>query len=542
MPSQRAADLLVKCLLKQNVSKIFGVPGESYLSVLDALVDHDDIDFISTRHEGGASFMAEAYGKLTGQAGICFVTRGPGATNASIGVHTAMQNSTPMVLFIGQIGRAMTDREAFQEVDYRMYFGPIAKWVTQIDDPDRIPELVARAFSTATSGRPGPVVVALPEDMLRELTNAPPAQQSPALSAQASITQINAISTALNAAKRPLIICGGGGWTDQGRDDLQSFAETAQIPVICGFRNQDLIETTSPAYVGDASFGKAQAMKELIANSDCILAINIRFGEVVTDGWEMFDFPHPKQKIIHTHISEAEINKVYQCDMGIVASPDSVVEGLNTTEIRGDWGTYFNDARAAYLETRAIPKTLGTLNVAKICNYLNENADPDAIYTNGAGNYAIWPGKYLNYSKSHRLLAPQSGAMGGGVPSAIAAKVAYPDRQVICFSGDGDFQMSIAELGTAMQQMVDPIILIHNNGSYGTIRMHQEMRYPDRISGTELVNPNFGDVAKAYGFGYARIETDAEFGDAFVQAKSAAFGFIIEMIADPRDIAPHKTI
>jgi acetolactate synthase-1/2/3 large subunit len=543
MPSQRAADLLVECLLKQGVSKIFGVPGESYLSVLDALVDHqDDIKFISARHEGGAAFMAEAYGKLMGQAGVCFVTRGPGATNASIGVHTAMQNSTPMVLFIGQIGRAMTDREAFQEVDYRMFFGPIAKWVTQIDDPNRIPELIARAFSTACSGRPGPVVVALPEDMLREMTNAVPAQASPALSPQASEAQVQMIATELQGAERPLMICGGGGWTDQGRDALQQFAQRAKIPVICGFRSQDLMDAHSDAYVGDASFGKPESMKALIANADCILAINIRFGEVVTDGWEMFDFPHPAQKIIHTHISDAEINKVYQCDMGVVASPDSVVSGLLAANISGDWGDYFQSARADFLQTRDIPNTLGALNVAKICNYLNEHADGDAIYTNGAGNYAIWPGKYLNYSKKHRLLAPQSGAMGAGIPAAIAAKVACPERQVICFSGDGDFQMSSAELGTAMQQMLDPIILIHNNGSYGTIRMHQEMRYPKRVSGTELANPNFAAIAEAYGFGYARIETDADFPDAFQKAKSAAFGFIIEMIADPRDIAPHKTI
>jgi acetolactate synthase-1/2/3 large subunit len=543
MSSQRAADLLVKCLLKQGVSNIFGVPGESYLSVLDALLDHqDDIKFISARHEGGASFMAEAYGKLMGQAGVCFVTRGPGATNASIGVHTAMQNSTPMVLFIGQIGRAMTDREAFQEVDYRMFFGPIAKWVTQIDAPDRIPELIARAFATACSGRPGPVVVALPEDMLRELTDAKPADSSPALSAQVSEAPLQTISRELQSANRPLIISGGGGWTDQGRDDLQRFAEQAKIPVICGFRNQDLIETTSDAYVGDASFGKPETLKQLIANSDCILAINIRFGEVVTDGWDMFDFPHPKQKIIHTHISEAEINKVYQCSIGVVASPDSVVSGLSMMDIKGDWDDYYSAARSDFLETRTVPDTLGALNVAKICNYLNENSDADAIYTNGAGNYAIWPGKYLNYSKKHRLLAPQSGAMGAGIPAAIAAKVAFPDRQVICFSGDGDFQMSSGELGTAMQQMLDPIILIHNNGSYGTIRMHQEMRYPNRVSGTELVNPNFASLAEAYGFGYARIENDADFPAAFQMAKSAAFGFIIEMIADPRDIAPHKTI
>jgi acetolactate synthase-1/2/3 large subunit len=543
MTTQRAADLLVECLVNQGVSRIFGVPGESYLSVLDALVNvSDKIKFVTARHEGGASFMAEAYGKLMGQAGVCFVTRGPGATNASIGVHTAMQNSTPMVLFIGQIGRAMTDREAFQEVDYRKYFGSVAKWVTQIDDPDRVSELVARAFSVATSGRPGPVVVALPEDMLREMTDMPASNAVPALSAQASAAQIAYITDELNKANRPLIICGGGGWSDTGRDNLQAFAETANIPVICGFRNQDLMDSTSDAYVGDASFGKPAAMKDLIARSDCLLVINIRFGEVITDGWEMFDFPHPKQKIIHTHISEAEINKVYHCHMGVVASPDTIVSGLRNAKISGDWETYLADARSAYLESRQVPKTLGKLNVARICNYLNEHADADAIYTNGAGNYAIWSGKYLNYSKHHRLLAPQSGAMGAGIPSAIAAKSAFPDRQVICFAGDGDFQMSCNELGTAMQQMLDPIILIHNNGSYGTIRMHQEMRYPNRVSATELVNPNFKSLAEAYGFGYARIEDDAEFPEAFNQAKTAAFGFIIEMITDPRDIAPHKTI
>lgn len=543
MTMKRAADVLVECMLNQGVSRVFGIPGESYLSVLDALVDvQEQIKFVTARHEGGASFMAEAYGKLTGQAGVCFVTRGPGATNASIGVHTAMQNSSPMVLFIGQIGREMTDREAFQEVDYRQFFGPIAKWVTQIDDPNRVPELVGRAFSVALSGRPGPVVVALPEDMLRDMTDAVAVGQVPVNAAQASENQIAQIVDALNGAKRPLIICGGGGWSDQGRKDLQSFAEQANIPVACGFRNQDLMDTTSAAYVGDASFGKPDAMKQLIAESDLILALNIRFGEVVTDGWTLFDFPHPKQKIIHSHISEAEINKVYHCHLGVVASPDSIVAGLSRAKIQGDRAGYLSKARAAFESSREVPAVVGTLNVAKICNYLNENADPDAIYTNGAGNFAIWPGKYLNYNKDHRLLAPQSGAMGAGIPAAIAAKSAFPDRQVICFAGDGDFQMTCNDLGTAMQQMLDPIILVHNNGSYGTIRMHQELRYPNRVSGTDLSNPKFASLAEAYGFGYARITDDTEFPAVFEAAKNAAFGFIIEMIVDPRDIAPHKTI
>ena len=543
MGNKRAADLLVECLMNQGVSRVFGIPGESYLSVLDALVDvRNKVKFVTARHEGAASFMAEAYGKLTGSAGICFVTRGPGATNASIGVHTAMQNSSPMILFIGQIERNTTDREAFQEVDYRIFFGSIAKWVTQIDNPDRLPELIGRAFAVANSGRPGPVVVALPEDMLREITDSTPVAKILTNSAQASTEHIKVITEALNKAKHPLIICGGGGWSDRGRIHLQSFAESKNIPVVCGFRNQDLMDSTSRAYVGDVSFGKSKAIKKLIVDSDLILALNIRFGEVVTDGWTLFDFPHPKQKIIHTHISESEINKVYHCEVGIVASPDSIVKGLNAANIEVKSQKTLLIARLEFEKSRQVPKVLGSLNMAKICNYLNENADNDAIYTNGAGNFAIWPGKYLNFSKAKRLLAPQAGAMGAGIPAAIAAKSAFPDRQVICFAGDGDFQMTCNDLGTAMQENLCPIILIHNNGSYGTIRMHQEMRYPNRISGTELINPKFGLLAEAYRFGYARITDELEFADAFEMAKVSKSGFIIEMIADPRDIAPNKSI
>ena len=334
MPNKRAANLLVECLINQGVDKIYGVPGESYLSVLDALYDFNEkIRFISTRHESAASFMAEAYGKLTGEAGICFVTRGPGATNASIGVHTAMQNSSPMILFIGQIARDMTDREAFQEIDYKAYFGSISKWVVQVNNADRLPEIIGRAFSVALSGRPGPVVVSLPEDMLRELTVATAVSKIKKSCAHISTNQINVIKDELEKSKRPLIICGGGGWTDTGRDYLKSFSESANIPVICAFRNQDLMDTNSYAYVGDASFGKPEYIKELIKYSDLILAINIRFGEVVTDAWSLFDFPHPSQKIIHTHISESEINKVYHCHLGIVASPDSVVQGLKEANI-----------------------------------------------------------------------------------------------------------------------------------------------------------------------------------------------------------------
>jgi acetolactate synthase-1/2/3 large subunit len=543
MPNKRAANLLVECLINQGVDKIYGVPGESYLSVLDALYDFNEkIRFISTRHESAASFMAEAYGKLTGEAGICFVTRGPGATNASIGVHTAMQNSSPMILFIGQIARDMTEREAFQEIDYKAYFGSISKWVVQVNNADRLPEIIGRAFSVALSGRPGPVIVSLPEDMLRELTNATAVSKIKKSCAHISTNQINVIKDELEKSIRPLIICGGGGWTDTGRDYLKSFSESANIPVICAFRNQDLMDTNSYAYVGDASFGKPDYIKELIKYSDLILAINIRFGEVVTDAWSLFDFPHPLQKIIHTHISESEINKVYHCHLGIVASPDSVVQGLKEANITKKIGKDLERARSNFINSRKIPDTIGTLNVAEICSFLNINTDEDAIFTNGAGNFAIWSGKYLNYSKEHRLLAPQAGAMGAGLPAAMAAKSIYPNRQVICFAGDGDFQMSVNELGTAMQEGLNPIILIHNNGSYGTIRMHQELRYPKKISGTNLKNPNFEFIAKAYGFGYFRVTNLNEFTSAFKKSQRSQSGIIIEMIADIRDISPGKSI
>jgi acetolactate synthase-1/2/3 large subunit len=543
MTQKRAANLLVECLINQGVDKIYGVPGESYLSVLDALYDFSNkINFISTRHESAASFMAEAYGKLTGEVGICFVTRGPGATNASIGVHTAMQNSSPMILFIGQIGRDMTEREAFQEIDYKAYFGSISKWVVQVNNADRLPEIIGRAFSVALSGRPGPVVVSLPEDMLRDLTSAVAINKIQKTCAEISVTQVNLIKDELEKSKKPLIICGGGGWSDIGRDYLKRFAESVNIPVICGFRNQDLMDTNSFAYVGDASFGKPQYIKDLIKNSDLILAINIRFGEVVTDAWSLFDFPHPKQKIIHTHVSEAEINKVYHCELGVVASPDSVVQGLYEARVSRNPSSSLRRNREDFVESRKIVDTQGTLNVAKICNYLNIHSDKDAIFTNGAGNFAVWSGKYLNYSKEHRLLAPQAGAMGAGVPAALAAKSIYPNRQVICFAGDGDFQMSASELGTAMQEGLNPIILIHNNGSYGTIRMHQEMRYPKRVSGTNLKNPNFKCIAEAYNFGYSKITNLSEFKVAFEKAKAIDVGFIIEMLADIKDISPGKII
>ena len=541
--SRSGGKLLVECLINQGVTTAFGVPGESYLDVLDALYDAQNrIRMIVNRHEGGAAFAAEAYGKLTGQPGICFVTRGPGATNAAIGVHTAMQNSTPMILFVGQIGRDMRQREAFQEVDYRAMFGTMVKWVTEIDTADRIPEIVARAFVTALSGRPGPVVVALPEDMLRDLSTRDACEaviwSEPAPDAKDLIRAL----AELAGAERPMVIVGGGGWTDQGRKDLQDFVTKNNLPVAVAFRYQDLMDSTSNGYAGDAGVGMSPYLKDLMVKADVILALNIRFGESTTEGWSLLDVPRPKQKVIHSHISDRELGKIYQCDVALHAGPNNMVAALAAAEPVGDWTDWCQQGRNGFLAMRANASQVGPVNMVTVCAWLRDNLDADCIITNGAGNFAIWPSKFLDYGPNRRLLAPQSGAMGAGLPAALAAKVVDPSRQVVCFAGDGDFQMTIAELGTAAQENLRPIILVLNNGMYGTIRAHQEKHYPNRISATKIENPDFVAIAKAYGFHGERVLTTEAFAPAFERAKASASGAMIEIMIDPNDISPFATI
>ncbi len=535
--------LLVECLKNLGAKKSFGVPGESYLDVLDALYDTKGaLDFIICRNEGGAAFMAEAWGKLTGEPGICMVTRGPGATNASIGVHTAMQNSTPMILFVGQVGTDMQGREAFQEVDYRAYFGTLAKWVVEIDDPDRIPEIMSRAWTTALSGRQGPVVIALPEDILTTQTSALACKPVRISEPSPSTGEIEETIAILEKADFPLIIAGGSGWNHEGKVALKHFAEANDIPVVAAFRFQDVIDNDSYCYAGDAGVGMIPHVKKLIKEADTILAINIRFGEMTTDGYTLFESPQTHQTLIHSHLSDREIGKIYAPDLPLHTGPNTLMKALKTKTLKGNWKAWRAEARNGFEASLIAPKQPSPVDMVEVTIYLRANLPDDSIITNGAGNFATWANKFIKFTKEMRLLAPQSGAMGYGVPASIAAKIAYPKRFVLCFAGDGDFQMNCQELGTAMQAGAAPVILILNNGTYGTIRMHQERTYPDRVSGTELKNPDFVALSKSYGFHSEKVETTDEFASAFERAKASKTGSVLELMVSSEALTPRQTL
>lgn len=539
---RNGGQLLVESLVALGAKKGFGVPGESYLAVLDALHDtRGKLDFVLCRNEGGAAFMAAAYGKLTGAPGICFVTRGPGATNASIGVHTAMQDSAPMLLFVGQVGTGMKGREAFQELDYRAVFGTMAKWAVEIDQAARIPEILARAWTTAVAGRPGPVVVALPEDMLTDLTDAPPLP-GPARIAQPAPepAALEEALARLAAARRPLILAGGCNWTQTGRAALKAFAETSDIPVIAAFRTQDCFDNTSPAYAGEAGVGMPAHVKRLVREADVILAVNVRFGEMTTDGYELLCVPVPEQALIHVHASDREIGKIYQPALGIPAGPNAFAAALSP--VKGGWAAWRAQARADYEASFECPPQPSPVDMAAVTAFLRDHLPDDAVITNGAGNFTVWPNKFLRYGPKARLLAPQSGAMGYGLPAAIAAKVIHPDRTVLCFAGDGDFQMTCQELGTAMQAGAQPIVLVLNNGLYGTIRAHQERRYPARVCGTEIENPDFAALARAYGFHGERVAHTEDFPAAFARALASKTGAVLDLDISPEALTPRQTL
>lgn len=533
-------ELLVDCLLALGATDGFGIPGESYLAVLDAFHDRtNDFRFTICRNEGGAAFMAAAYGKLSGHPGLCFVTRGPGATNASIGVHTAFQDSVPMLLFVGQVGTDMQGREAFQEVDYRRFYGDLTKWVVEINDCERIPELLSRAWATAVSGRPGPVVIALPENMLRATTSVEPcralqiAEPCPAPETIASTMEI------LLQAERPLVIVGGGGWSSEGREALDTFCLRTGLPLVAAFRFQELCDHTNPSYIGDAGVGMPAYMREVIKQSDAILAIGIRFGEMTTGGYELFDCPNAKQKLMHSHASDRELNKIYQADVTVHASSNQMCKALLQSltddmggRLRSQSQAWLDFCREGYLALPTTAAATGKVDMLTVTRYIQDNIPADTIITNGAGNFAVWPNRFMKYTKAMRLLAPQSGAMGFGVPAAIAAKRRHPERTVICFAGDGDFQMNGQEIGTAMQYGCVPIILILNNGRYGTIRTHQEREYPGRPSGTEIANPDYAALAKAYGIPGFTVTTTDDFPTAFNAAISRNKGALIELTVD----------
>ena len=513
MPTARSGgQILVDTLVTQGVDVVFGVPGESYLAVLDALHDAP-IKFISNRQEGGAAFMAEAYGKLTGRPGICFVTRGPGATNASIGVHTAQQDSTPMILFIGQVGGDFVEREAFQEIDYRRMFGQMAKWVAQIDRAERIPEYVARAFQVATSGRPGPVVLALPEDMLTALATVAdvakvlPVQAAPA---PAQMAQVHAL---LSAAQRPVVLLGGGGWTHQACDDLQRFVEHAKLSVACAFRFQDLFDNAHRNYIGDVGIGINPHLAAQIQQADLILAIGPRLGEMTTGGYTLLRAPRPQQQLIHVHAGAEELGRVYQADLMINSGMAEFAAALVTLPALdcSRWSDGVASARAAYLAWQGQPDLFAEpstkLNLWAVMQTLRATLPRDTVLTNGAGNFASWGHRFWQYGNRkvglRTQLAPTSGAMGYGVPAGIAAaligKVEQRPRSVLTLAGDGDYMMNGQELATAVQYGAGVLFVIFNNNMYGTIRMHQERHYPARVSGTTLQNPDFAALARAYG-------------------------------------------
>ncbi len=539
------ATLLVECLRQNGVQQAFAVPGESYLAVLDALYDvRDDIALLGCRQEGGAAYMAEAWGKLTGQPGICFVTRGPGATNASIGVHTAMQNSSPMILFIGQVGVGEKGREAFQEIDYRAFFSPICKWATEIDDPDRVPEIISRAFAVARSGRPGPVVVGLPEDMLTSAASGHACAATISLPPAASADALAQLASQIEQAKQPLIMVGGSDWTDAGRQAVQALAERYNIPLMAAFRCNDIVDNHHRCYVGEAGVAITPAARQLIDSADLVLTLGLRLGEISTGAYTYFDCPVPKQTLIQVHAGNDELGKVYQAAMHINASPSLVANALLAASPRPqhDWRSWCEQARQGWQAALQAPAQPGDLDMGEVMAWLREHLPADCIVTNGAGNFTVWPSKFMVYGEQARLLAPQSGAMGYGLPAAVAAKARYPQRTVVCFCGDGDFQMNSQELGSAMQAGVQPIVLIINNGMYGTIRMHQERNYPARVSGTEITNPDFIQLAQAYGYHAERIEKTADFAAAFERAQKSASGAVLELVVDPQMLTPQQSI
>ena len=552
MTTQMAGHLLVECLVEQGVTHAFGVPGESYLAVLDGFHAYRDrIRFVINRQEGGAAFMADAQGRMTGRPGVCFVTRGPGATNASIGVHTAFQDSTPMVLFVGDVGSDCRDREAFQEMDYNSFFGPntkgLAKRVERIDDPARIPEYVARAFATAMNGRPGPVVVVLPEDMLVKPVTARPLPRIEPVEAWSDPGALRQLREMLLQSQRPFVIAGGGGWTPQAAQALQRFAENWKLPVGNAFRFQDTFDNHHPQYAGDVGIGISPKLAQHIRESDLILAIGPRLGEMTTSGYTLLAAPRMAQKLVHIHASAEELHRVYHADLAILSTMNAAARSLEvlTAPPSLPWEMRTEAIHADYeanLQPQALP---GDIDMPAIVATISKLLPADALVTNGAGNFASWVHRFFRYhglAKGHKTqLAPTSGAMGYGVPAGIGASI-LSGRLAFTIAGDGDFLMNGQELATAVQHGGKSIIVLLNNGMYGTIRMHQEREFPHHLSGSHLQNPDFAALAQAYGYNGVRITRTAEFEPAFVQALASDRGSVIEVMLDPEVITTRATL
>jgi acetolactate synthase-1/2/3 large subunit len=535
--------ILVDQLALHGAETAFGVPGESYLAVLDALHDAP-IRFIVCRHEVGAANMADAYGKLTGRPGICMVTRGPGATHASGGVHTAYQDSTPLILLVGQVSREMMEREAFQEIDYRQMFAPLAKWVAQIESAARIPELVSRAFHVATSGRPGPVVLALPEDMLVEQADvADPLPYAP-VRAHSSAEDLVRVHGLLAAAQRPLVLVGGAPWSAEAHAALTGWCEASGLPLATGWRCQDYVDNTSFAYVGHVGLGPDPRLAQRVRDADVLLVVGERLAEITTSGYTLLEVPTPRQALIHVNADPDELGRVYRPMLAINAAPDAFALALaRLPALDGTpWRAVLEQGRAEYVDNLRHTPLPAAVDLGEVMAHLRKRLPADAVLASGAGNFTVWAHRFYEFRRFRTQLAPTSGAMGYGVPAAVAAKIVHPERIVVALAGDGDFLMTGQELATAVQYDVAVITLVVNNGMYGTIRMHQERHYPGRVFGTDLVNPDFAALARAYGaFGATVAETD-EFPAAFEEALTSGGPALLELRVDPEALTPRQTL
>ena len=542
--SVTGGQLLVEALRSQGVDRVFCVPGESYLPVLDALHDVPEIAVVSARHEGAATNMAEADGKLTGRPGICFVTRGPGATHASVGVHTAFQDSTPMILFIGQVGRDAADREGFQEVDYRAMFAPLAKWAAQIESTERIPEYVARAYHVALSGRQGPVVLSLPENVLSDTTSPQALTKRIVASAAAPrAADLDSLVRLLEGASRPMLVIGGSGWDAAGCRGLLEFAERNALPLAASWRRQDLIDNRHANYCGHLGLGAEASLAERVKAADLIVAIGSRLGENTTGGYTLLTSPVPKQTLVHVHPDPNELGRVYQPELAIACGLSDFGKAVSAIRIAANEkrAAWLREAREAYVRfstPSSSPVSTKYVDLSTVVGWLSDHLKDDAIVSNGAGNYAVWVHRYFRYRGPRTELAPTSGAMGYGVPAAIAAKLRYPDREVVAFAGDGCFLMYPQELGTAVQHQANLVIIVVNNGTYGTIRMHQERRYPGRVIATDIVNPDFVALAQSFGAFAERIEVTARFPEAYHRAVTSNRPAVLELIVDPAQLSP----
>lgn len=544
-PSRTGGQILVDQLLVHGVDHIFCVPGESYLAALDALHDAD-INVTVCRQEGGAAMMAEAYGKLTGRPGICFVTRGPGATNASPGIHIAKQDSTPMILFVGQIERGMREREAFQEVDYRAAFGSIAKWATEVDDPARFPEIISRAFYVATSGRPGPVVIALPEDVLTEMADVADAKRYQVVETHPSAEQMAELQVLLQGAERPMVLLGGSRWSEAAVQDFVRFAEAFQLPVACTFRRQMLFPADHPCYAGDLGLGVNPKLLARIKDADLVLLVGGRLSEVPSQSYTLLDIPTPRQKLVHVHPDTNEIGRVYSPYLAINASPAAFTAALKDMQPPASirWSESTREAHANYLawSNPASIRHAGELQMGEVMAYLRDKLPAETIFCNGAGNFATWVHRFWPFTKYGTQLAPTSGSMGYGVPAAVGAKRVQPKSPVVVFAGDGDFLMNGQEFATAVQYDLPILVILLDNGMYGTIRMHQEREYPGRVSATELKNPDFAAYAKAFGGHGERVERTEEFAPALERALASGKPAILHCLLDPEAITPAMSL